>query len=66
MEMIVNTIQRSLCTIPQPLSAIMQPTIVEMISLLFIPVNVLMVEYGGLISLAIKEVLCTNIIIIAS
>ena len=56
----------SLCTIPQPLSAIMQPTIVEMISLLFIPVNVLMVEYGGLtltISLAIKEVLCTNIII---
>ena len=35
-------------------------SIVEMMSLLFIPVNVLMVEYGGLtlaISLAIKEVL---------
>ena len=42
------------------LLAVMQPTIVEMMSLLFTPVNVLMVEYGGLplpISLAIKEVL---------
>ena len=50
----------SLCTIRHPLLAVMQPTIVEMMSLLFTPVNVLMVEYGGLtltISLAIKEVL---------